>query len=353
MKRLGLRAANVCGAIALVLAVLHLGHAAFGQSREMHSSLAGQLRMFQLRVVSGRITASGPASHQNLTSNCLGNQRREHLSIDLGGGQPDVTYERTAPDERLSCEIEDGSKVTIQLVPRSASERATVIFHQPNEGSLTLTVATDQGSHIYHAPTLWQLLIFEPEVCREHLVPLLELLRPSWQLGSQAQEIEKTLCQERVVKEGIDHAGWQSYIRALASARFVERERAEQQLIECGPIIVPYLRSQERSALDAEQAFRMRRIIRTLAAEVDEDTPERVAVALAGDPRVWYSLLARDDVAVRRTAGQRLGKLLAAEIEFHPDGTPEQRTEELARLAERFGATLNPPPPFMPEQKSE
>ena len=243
MNHLGPRPANVCGAIALMLAVLLFGHSAFGQSRKMHSSLAGQLRMFQLRVVSGRITASGPASHQNLTSNYLGNQRREHLSIDLGGGRPDVTYERTAADERLSCEIEDGSKVTIQLVPRSASERTTVIFYQPSEGTLTLTVTTDAGSHTYHAPTLWQLLMFEPEICREHLVPLLELMRPSWQLGPQAQEVENALCKEPAVKATIDHARWHATIRELASDRFVERERAEQQLIAIGPIVVPYLRS--------------------------------------------------------------------------------------------------------------
>jgi hypothetical protein len=113
------------------------------------------------------------------------------------------------------------------------------------------------------------------------------------------------------------------------------------------------LRSLERSTLDAEQAFRMRRIIRTLATDVEEDTSERVAAALSSDPRVWYALLERDNVTVRRTASQRLGKLLEAEIEFDPAGTPEERAKQLAKLGERFGATLNPPAPFIPEQKSE
>ena len=81
----------------------------------------------------------------------------------------------------------------------------------------------------------------------------------------------------------------------------------------------------------------MRRIIRTLATDVEEDTAERVAAVTFGRPARLVRTTRRDNVAVRRTASQRLGKLLEAEIEFNPAGTPEERAKQLVRLGQRFG----------------
>jgi hypothetical protein len=313
---------------------------AIGQSRNVHSSLAGQLRMFQLRVVSGRLSAIGPVSHQNVTANYMGGQQRERLSIDLAGGLPTVTYERTTSEERMSFEIVGGNKVTTQIVPRSTVVRSSVMFVQPSEGSLTLTVSINNRTAAYAAPTLWHLLLLEPDVCREHLIPLLEMMRPNWQLGQQAEEIETSLVHDDSGQVVLNRGAWQQSLAALASERYVDRERAEQQLRGAGPIIVPYLRVQAKSGLDAEQLFRIRRIMRSLTTDGDEDTPDRVTPWLTGDPRIWYALLQHTNAKVRRTAATRLAELLDAAIEFDPDGTPDERQRQLAMLRERFGDTF-------------
>ena len=189
--------------------------AARADEREMHASLAGQMRMVQLRVMSGRVTAAGPASQQSLTSNYMGNQRREQLTIDLGSGRPSVNYGRFAPEERLSYQIENGNEVTIQLVPRSTADHATVVFVQPAEGALRLRVATGEGSKTIHAPSLWHLLILEPQLCRDYLLPLLQIMRPNWQLEDQTHEIEKALCSDEPARAAIDHSGWEKSLRAV------------------------------------------------------------------------------------------------------------------------------------------
>jgi hypothetical protein len=315
------------------------------EEREMHPSLVGQLRMVQMRMTSGRVTATGPASQQSLTSNYMGNQRREQLTIDLGGGRPTVNYGRFAADERLSYQIENGNEVTVQLVPRSTTEHATIVFVQPAEGALRLTVATGEQSKTVGAPSLWHLLILEPQLCHEYLVPLLEIMRPNWQLDQQAQAIEKALCSDQPARAAIDHSGWERSLRQLASDRFVDRERAEQQLLSYGPVILPFLRGKDRAALDAEQAFRVRRVIRGLDKNADEDTPDRVVPWLTGDPRIWYSLLARDDLRVRSIAAEQLAKLLDAKLDFDAAADPAERELQRGRLHERFGAIVDSPAP--------
>lgn len=321
------------------------------EDREMHPSLVGQLRMVQMHMTSGRVTATGPASQQSLTSNYMGNQRREQLTIDLGGGRPTVNYGRFAPDERLSYQIENGNEVTVQLVPRSTTDHATIVFVQPAEGAIRLTVATGEQSKTIYAPSLWHLLIIDPQLCHEHLVPLLEIMRPNWQLDQQAQDIEKALSSDQPARTAIDHSSWEKNLRQLASDRFVERERAEQQLQSYGPVILPFLRGKDRGEFDAEQAFRVRRVIRGLDKNADEDTPDRVLPWLTGDPRIWYALLSRDDLRVRGIAVEQLSKLLETKLDFDPAAEATERELQRQRLHERFGAIVDPPPPVESSEK--
>ena len=41
--------------------------------------------------------------------------------------------------------------------------------------------------------TVWYLLLAEPELCRQHLLPLLEMLRSDWRLVETAQAIESQM----------------------------------------------------------------------------------------------------------------------------------------------------------------
>ncbi|MBI2826082.1 MAG: hypothetical protein HYX69_15465 [Planctomycetia bacterium] len=310
----------------------------------MNAGLAGQLRLFQVRIVSGRIQAVSPPSTQSMSSSFRGTDRRERLSIDLSTGQPTVSYERVTPREHFSYVIMAGDHVVIRQIPRSSADQPTVAFFQQTDGPVTLTVTSGDDTEIYQGTNLWQLLLIEPDACRRHLLPLVETMRPGWLLARQADAIEELLCQGGRVRSDGDRRKWQQAVVLLGSSRYSDRERAEEQLAAAGQRVLSFLQGQDRRQLDAEQWFRMRRIIRQLSGGGEEDTPDRVAFWLADDPRAWFAILSRASVSKRRTATEKLGQLLEVTLPFDPDAPADEREAQLERLKERFGATLSPAP---------
>ena len=47
-----------------------------------------------------------------------------------------------------------------------------------------------------------------------------------------------------------------------------------------------------------------------------EDTPDRIATWLSGDPQVWLSMLSRPELFKRRVAAEQLALLVGAPIAF-------------------------------------
>ena len=227
----------------LIPAIAWLPRPAQAQNREINSSLAGQLRMVQLRVTSGRIAVVGPASQQNVTANHTSGQQRERLSIDLAGGLPTISYERATRAERLSFEVVRGQQLSIHVIPHSPSEQASIEFSQPAEGPLSLTISSPGRTQSCSGPSLWHLLILEPGACREHLLPLLEMVRPHWDLDQQAREIETALCRRDAGQNSLNRTHWQRSVTALASDRFADREQAERELRQAGPVVLSFLRA--------------------------------------------------------------------------------------------------------------
>ena len=129
----------------------------------------------------------------------------------------------------------------------------------------------------------------------------------------------------------------------LGGNRYSQRQSADRRLRESGPKLLPYLQRVDRSRLDTEQSRRIRDIIRSIVGVEDEDTPDRAALWLADDPRAWYTLTARDDVAKRRLAAAQLTRLLKGPIEFDPNATTAMRQAQRVELAKRIEPAAKPP----------
>lgn len=315
---------------------------AFAQKRAISGSLTGQMRMITARMVAGRFSAICPASNQSMTSNVNVPDRREKLSLNLAGGKPNIGYELSTSRERLSINIDQGDSLKLRLEPQNESNGAIVDFSQGATGVIRLTVSAGKDVREIQAQSIWQLMLIEPEVCQTHLIPLLQLIRPNWQLKEQSVAIEEMLCSSAEGQSAAERAAWQKAVVQLGSPRFAVRERAEQQLLEGGQRVLPMLQSLPRSQLDAEQTFRVRRVVKQLTGDGEEDTPNRVAFWLSEDPRVWYALASRDDVAKRRVAASRLTRILAAPIEFDPNAAAEVRADQLQRIREEHSEALDP-----------
>jgi hypothetical protein len=302
----------------------------------MQGALATKIRTLRTQVVGGRISTSPPEDGRGFNSALRSTDRIERLFLSFDDGSVTMNYEQSTPQWQLRCDVAGGNQVTIRLSSKGAEDVITPIeFQQPDEGPLVLRVGSDTNHREISAPTLWHLLVSEQKLCQQELAPLLEFLRPEWKLSETAAAAEKTLAWAAQTMQPYDRRMLSELVDELGSPRFARREAAERKLVAAGQAILPLLRGVERSRLDAEQSYRLRAIMRTLQGDGAEDTPERIATWLAGDPYVWLALLARDDEDTRREAGKQLARLLQEPIVFDPAGLSALREAQIKTISAR------------------
>ncbi|MEN6451551.1 MAG: hypothetical protein ABFC96_13750 [Thermoguttaceae bacterium] len=262
----------------------------------------------------------------------------EKLRLRYPNGQPKLTYERTIRDvELLKFEMSGGgNEIHISRTPHGTSKVVTLDFRQVPREPITFTWGVGGSRQTLHAASLWRLLIELPSETQKQLLPLLDALRPDEKLADTLTEIERRLCQEANGKAGEERSGWAALVRQLGDDSFARREAADRQLRTGNPSLLAYLRGLELGRLDAEQRFRIRRILDAAAAQNDEDSPQQIAATLSGDSAVWLALLARPDSATRQAAARRLRSLAGGPIGVDPAEDPETQKAKREQLRQRL-----------------
>lgn len=326
-------------AILAVWAAFSLAAAtACGQQSPVNPGLAPLLRYFELRVNAGRITARSPHRDRKLESqasntDAQGNIRRERLSITLSGDATTIGYQQTVSDWQLSLEILDGKEVSIRREAKNADACVPLVFHQPPVGPLLLRLGEGADQREFVADNVWRLLVANPEACSE-FAPLLELLKPNWHLAETAEAAERSLFASVRAMAEADQTRLRRLVGELASDKFARRQAAERSLRDAGRKALPFLMSIDWRRLDAEQRFRLERLFRELSGGGVDDTPERVALWLIRDPKLWLKLLERDDESLRRLALEQLERLLGRRLAFDPAADATTRLKQINALRE-------------------
>jgi hypothetical protein len=106
--------------------------------------------------------------------------------------------------------------------------------------------------------------------------------------------------------------------------------------------VIPYLRNLDLRQLDAEQAFRIRMIVRSYGSDDDEDTPDAAADWLAADPEIWYSLAARAVGPQRTKVRTQLALILGEPVVLDDDTTGEKLQMQLAKIREQVSRGKRP-----------
>ena len=295
---------------------------------------AARAGWFQFSIASGRITVSGSRGI-NVTTTSGGTDRRDRLSVRIGGGDPIVDYELIAEDQEITIVMSSRNRLTIERKPKSPSKTTAVLFEQPAQGPVVLRVGREQQA-VYQMPSLWHLLVAEPVVCRQNLLPLLRLLNREWDLEKTTAEIESALIAMAGDQNLPDKRRWAEWVEQLGDARYSKREAADRQLREAGRVVITFLQQLDPSRLDAEQQFRVRRIVSSLSDNEGNDSADQIAAWLAGDPGVWLALLSREDLSIRRIAAKHLEALLGGAIGFDPAADPPTRKAQLEQLRARI-----------------
>ena len=291
----------------------------------------------QFRIFSGRVTMHGVRFGSYSTSTSAGG-RIERLTLSINDNEPVMSYESTSSTERLSIEASARDRLLIRRLPRGSSDLVPVEFEQTGRDPVRLTMGSKGHQQIYRAASLWHLLIVEREVCRESLIPLLKILHRDWNLLKAAERVESALLSTSTAYDLPDRRLWSTLVEQLGDSRFSQREVADRRLREAGRAVVTYLQQLDAGRLDAEQRYRIRRIILALSVTEDTQAPDQVAAWLSGDPAIWLIFLSRDDEPTRRLAATRLAALLGRPFSFDPGADAATRQRQIESLRKQLPA---------------
>ncbi len=293
--------------------------------------------LVQFTVTSGRIVVTGLREVNFRHSGSMAGGRGESLSIRVTGAEPLVKYEITTATQRFRLDASAGNLLLLRRLPEG--ERSTPVpaeFHQgPNE-PVTLKVGPQGRERVYQARTIWHLFLQEPAAAREHLAPLLKILLRELDFADMAKEIESTLIRTAETGTPPDQRQWAEWVRQLGDPSFAKREEADRRLRELGRMVATYLQQFDQGRLDAEQKYRVRRILSAISGTRAEESPAQVATWLSGDPVVWLALLAREEESTRRGASMRLQAILGEPVAFDPKADAPTRQKQLEALRPKF-----------------
>lgn len=323
---------RIIGFCLLATAAIADGPAA-AQEIALSPNLANHLRQnIHVGLSSGRVVARGEFSGRNLNWSTQSGERREQLKIDLTAGEPSIDYELSTADFRIVLKMEDGRALHIRRLPQAAGNTKFLELVQPAEGNLTIVMGENPPEKSWTFDSIWHLLIADPDLVRTEIEPLLRLLRPGWPLVSEGQAIEAALYKQVDAERSYDRQAWAALIEKLRSPHYVERLEADRQLRELGQVVVPYLQHLSPQQLDAEQAYRIRMIVRSHGTEHAEDSPDSAAAWLAADPEIWFALAGRTVGPQRVKAATQLGLLLGEPVELDPAARDETLRAQLAKI---------------------
>ena len=303
---------------------------------EEELSLFSRTGWVQLHLVLGRVTVANIRSSQTRSA-AIGEpdgELREKLSISADTVIPSVRYQRITPQEMLAAEIINGNCVRIRRVPIEPDSEG-LRFDQIPGRDIVLQIGGDTSGKTYRAPSVWHLLLEQPKVCTQHLLPILEWLQPKWRLVEFAAQAEDELLLRTKTNEFAVVRLTQTLVRQLGSDDYGMRRAAHQDLRELGVVILPSLRQIDRTELSAEQRQRMDRLQKTLRVGAS-DTPARVADWLVEDERTWLAMLEHRERAVRKIAAAHLSKRFPKAFLLQPGITPRSQVTRLAKLKAKY-----------------
>ena len=255
----------------------------------------------------------------------------EQISFS-GGENCCLTYKQENQKQIYSLSVELDRTFRVQWQRMEAELAETIELEQTPRQPVVVKRTAGSTQQVWKATSLWHLAMEEPEVVQKYIVPLFISFLPSVSLLSQTKQVERQMLELARTNRTPDRWRWEALVAQLADDSYSRREAADRALRQQGPAIVPFLRSLDWQLLDAEQRFRLRRILQELEPPGDEDSLTTTAHWLMHDPEIWWILLDRPEVETRRIAAQRLAALLGSPIEFDPEGSPEIRRAQRNRL---------------------
>jgi hypothetical protein len=295
-------------------------------------------RWVQFTLNSGRIAVTGSRGVNYNPGGQIRNHRGEQLTIRITSHEPVMNYELQTPTYRFLLDVSAGKRLELRRLPQpDRSEPVPVEFREGPSGPLVLTVGPKDAQRVYQAESLWHLFLADRSVSRQHLAPLLKIILPESDFVKTADEIEAILV--RTAQNGAppDQTLWNQWVRQLGDTDFAKREQADRKLRESGRVVATFLGQLDPSRLDAEQRFRVRRIVHAMSNLSDEESPPQIAAWLSGDPGIWLALPSREPEPICRVILKRLEAMVGGPLTFDPAADEQTRQRQIETIRTKIG----------------
>ncbi|MCI0359591.1 MAG: hypothetical protein L0211_14035 [Planctomycetaceae bacterium] len=323
--------------LAAIAAFTLPGEAAFaqqpGSSRCSHAAAGtvwAQVDWLRLQTSGGRIALSSTRCGQArvVVEPTADNPLRQTLSVDSQPGTFLVSYEAADEHSTITLDLDERQQVTVRQRP-TAADAAELRYFQPVTGPVQLTIGADQRQ-TYAAASLWHLLLSEP-AASEHLVPVLDRIRPNWRLAEQVAAARAALAASAETVVCAQRRQWQDWVEQLSDPSYARRSEADRALRAAGQSVLAHLRRLDPATLDLEQRRRIRAIL-TAIADSGPDSPERIAAWLADDKQVWLALMRHGDASEQQAAARHLSKICGKPVAIDPAASDDQREQQMIEL---------------------
>jgi len=265
----------------------------------------------------------------------------ESLRFEQGDRGTSMHYKFTSANSRLLIDAweHELSMVREQLADGAVTD--AVRFEQRSGQPLSLEVTQGESTSRLTGESVWHLWLADRELCQRQLAPLVELLGLSKPWTQFTEALETRLFFLADAGQAHDAAVWRVWLSQLADDDYAVREAADRQLRAAGTALAPFVRRLDMSQLDAEQRYRLRRIMAEHQAAEAADTVDSTAEWLADDPRIWLAFLDHEDVARRATAARQIERLLESPITFAADADDATRASQIEALEARIGRVFD------------
>ena len=323
----------------IAVAAALLGLAAAGAAQAQESLLIQLSRSdaswLHFSMINGRVSLR---CANGRTGNIQQQQcAKEKLAIQDDNNQSKLNYELTTDEERFTLSATASvNNFVIHREPRGKAAFAPVEFTQAANEKVTLTLGAGPEKKVFQAQDIWRLAIARPKECKDRLFPLLEMMRAGWKFSETVAGVEQKLMQAAGKDAAADRARWAKLVEQLGDERFAKREAADRSLRTEGTAAIGFLRQIDFRRLDAEQQFRVGRILDAFTGLSGDDSADEIASSLAADPMVWLDLLARPELATRKAAAGQLVLLLGEPIDVDPAAEPDSQKAKREQLKARI-----------------
>ncbi|MFK8113382.1 MAG: hypothetical protein AB8B91_14350 [Rubripirellula sp.] len=241
----------------------------------------------RFQLIQGRICLDAPRHRK-------GSQQREtdlvyeSVTVTSERGIPSLHYVYQSADHHIKLSVQKASTVRVESWLPKLSQRSVLM--QPCRGPVTWSVSQGDQTEEYSAATLLHLRHADRLNFDKHHARLIQSLLRGRSLQKLSRETQSALVGS--LRDSTRLPTTTEILDQVADLRSKSRRRrvmAERQLLSWGTPVVATLQTLASEDLDAEQAGRVRSILKRLRPRVD-DTAASLAKLLVNDRDYWVQI---------------------------------------------------------------